>query len=144
METRGRIQDGNGDGSGDRNESGSEDGNGDEDGIGDGSEDGIGEGGIEVKNRKQPNKSCRRDVENGGDLGGKRKKYRQEKVRSVSVDPDTLENNKEAKEDAKGTQGLSKNCTSRESVPLSLRLIRYFHNKYQQSTNGKINASGIE
>ena len=84
-----------------------------------------------MKNRKQPNKSYRRDVENRGDLGGKRKKCRQEKVRSVSVDPDTLKNNKEAKEESKGTQGLSKNCTSRDSVSLSLRLIRDFHNKYQ-------------
>ena len=51
-ETRGRTQDGNGDGN----------------------EDGIGKGGGETKKRKKPHKSCRRDVENGGDLGGKRKK----------------------------------------------------------------------
>ena len=44
METRGRTQDGNGDGSGDGNESGS----------GDGDVDGIGEGGREAKKRKKP------------------------------------------------------------------------------------------
>ena len=37
-------------------------------------EDGIGkEGGREAKKRKKRHKSCRRDVGNGGDLGGKRK-----------------------------------------------------------------------
>ena len=131
METRGRTQDGTGNGSGDQNESNRKNGNGNEDGIGDGNEDGIGENGREAKKRKKPNESCRRDVGNGGDLGGKRKKCRQEKVPSVSADPDNLENNKESREKAKGTQGLSKNCTSRESVSPLLRLIIYFHNKYQ-------------
>ena len=51
METRGRTQDGNGDGSGDRNESSSGDGN------GDGNEDQIGEGGREAKKRKKPRKT---------------------------------------------------------------------------------------
>ena len=66
METRGRTQDGNGD------ESSSGDGNGDEDGNGDGNKDRIDKGEREVKKHKKPHKSCRRDVENGGDLGGKR------------------------------------------------------------------------
>ena len=44
------------------------------DGNGVGDEGGIGEGGGEVKKCKKPHMSCRRDVVNGGDLGGKRKK----------------------------------------------------------------------
>ena len=51
VETRERTQNRNGDGSGDRNESSS----------GDGNEDGIMEDGGEVKKRKKPLKSCRRD-----------------------------------------------------------------------------------
>ena len=66
VETRGRAQDGNEAGSGDGNERSSGDGN------GDGSGDGIGDGGGEAKKRKKPHKSCRRDVENGGDLDRKR------------------------------------------------------------------------
>ena len=31
------------------------------------------EGGGEAKKRKKPHRSCGRDVENGGDLGGNRK-----------------------------------------------------------------------
>ena len=104
METRGRIQDENGDGSGD--------GNGDED-NGNGNEDRIGEGGREAKKRKKPHKSCRRHVGNGGDLGGKRKIRRKERVGPVAVNPDNLENNKEAGGGAQGAQGLSKNCSSR-------------------------------
>ena len=72
METRSRTQDGNGDGSGERNESSSGEGNGDENGNG--NEDRIGEGGGEAKKCKIPHKSCRRRVGNGGDLGGNRKK----------------------------------------------------------------------
>ena len=40
---------------------------------GNGDEDRIGEGGREAKKRKKPQNSCRRQVGNGGDLGGKRK-----------------------------------------------------------------------
>ena len=47
----------------------------------------IGEGGGEAKKRKKPHKSCRRDVGNGGALGGNRKKCRQENVGSVAADP---------------------------------------------------------
>ena len=52
-----------------------------QDGNGDGNEDRIGQGGGEAKKRKKPHKSCRRDVGNGGDLGVKRKKRRQERFR---------------------------------------------------------------
>ena len=86
----------------------------DDDRNGDGNEDGIGEGGGEAKKRKEPHKSCKRDVGNGGDLGQKRKKCRQEKVGSVAANPDHLEDSKEARGKAHGIQGLSKNCTSRE------------------------------
>ena len=71
METRGLIQDGNGDRSGDGNESSSGDGNGDGsgdenesssgDGNGDGNEGGIGEDGGKQKKRKKPHNSCRHD-----------------------------------------------------------------------------------
>ena len=82
-----RTQDGNGNGSGDGNESSSGDGN------GGGNEDGIGEGGGEAKKRMKPLKSCRRDVGNGGDLGGK-KKIRRQGV-NVAPDPENLEKSKE-------------------------------------------------
>ena len=120
METRGRTQDGNGDGSGDGNESRS----------GDGNEDGIVGGRGEAKKRKEPHKSCISDVGNGSDLGGKRKKRGRERIGSVASDLDNLENSTEAGGEAQGTQGSSKNCTSRESVPPLSRLIRGFRSKY--------------
>ena len=49
---------------------------------------------------------------NEDDLDGKRKRRNQEKVGSVGANPDNLENNKEARGEALGTQGLSKTCTS--------------------------------
>ena len=52
----------------------------------------IGEGGRGVKKRKKPEKSYRRDVENGGDLGGRRNQRRQESAGSIDVDPEDLEN----------------------------------------------------
>ena len=59
----------------------------------------------------------------------KRGKCRKERVDPVAANPDNLESNKETGGGAQGTQGLSKNCTSRDSVyPLS-RLIRGFSNK---------------
>ena len=71
-------------------------------------------------------KSCGRDVGNGGDLGGKRKTCKQESVGSVATDPDHLNNSKEAGRKAQATQGLRHNCTSRDNVfPLS-RLTRGF------------------
>ena len=63
-------------------------------------------------------------------LGGKRKERRKERVGSVPANPDNLENSKEAEGEAQGTQGLSKNFTSRKSVSPWSRLIRGFHNKY--------------
>ena len=141
VETRGRTQDGNEDGRGDGNESSSGNGNGDEDGNGNGNEDRIGEGRREAKKRKTPHKSCRRLVGNGGDLGRKRGKCRKERVGAAAANPDNLDNNKEAGGGAQGTQGLSKNCTSRESVSLLSRLIRGFRNSFIE---GGINASGIE
>ena len=61
----------------------------------------IGEGGRETKNRQKLHKSCKRDVGNGGDLGGNRKKRRQEGLGSVAADPDNLENRKEAGQEHK-------------------------------------------
>ena len=106
VETRGRTQDGNWDGSGDGNESSSGDGN------GDGNEDEIGKGGGEAKSKK-PHKRYGRHVRNGRDLGGKRKKRRQEKVSSVAASPELLlENGKEAVGEIHGTQGFNRNGTS--------------------------------
>ena len=129
MKTRTRTQDGDGDGNGDGSEKSIGDGNGDEDNW-NRNEDRIGEGGREAKNRKRPHKSCRRHVGKGGGLGGKRKKCRKEKIGPVAANPDNLESNKEAGGGAQGTQGLSKNCTSRESASPLSRLIRGFSNKY--------------
>ena len=125
VETRRRTPDGNGDGS----EDSSRDGNGDDDHR-NGNEDRIGEGGREAKKGTNPQNSCRRHAGNGGDLDGKRKKCRKERVGPVAVNPDNLESNKEAGGGAQGTQGSSKNCTSRESVSPLSRLIRGFSNKY--------------
>ena len=67
-----------------------------------------------------------------GDLGGKRKKRRNERVGPVAANPDNLESNKEAGGGAQVTPDSNKNCTSRESVPPLSRLIiiRGFRNKY--------------
>ena len=54
---------------------------------------------------------------NGGDLGGKRKTRRHERVGSVAANPDDLENSKKAGGEGQRFQGLSKNCTNKESVP---------------------------
>ena len=67
---------------------------------------------------------------NGGDMGGKRKKCRKERVGSVAANSDNLGSNKEAGGGAQGAQGSSKICTSRESVSPLSRLIRGFRNKY--------------
>ena len=120
---------GTGTGNRDGSEDSSGDGNGNED-NGNGHEDGIREGGREAKESKKPQNSCRRHVGNGGDLGGKRKICTKERVDQVAANTDNLECNKEAGGEAKCTQGLSKNCTSRESVSPLLRLIRGFRNKY--------------
>ena len=66
-----------------------------------------------MKRRKKPHKSCRRDVGNVRDLGGKRKKRNQEfSAASVAAGPDNLENSKESGREAQRTRGLSKNCTA--------------------------------
>ena len=67
---------------------------------------------------------------NGGDMGGKRKKCRKERVGSVAANSDNLGSNKEAGGGAQGAQGSSKICTSTESVSPLTRLIRGFRNKY--------------
>ena len=125
VETRRRTPDGNGDGS----EDSSEDGNGDEDDE-NGKEDRIGKGGREAKKCMKPQNSYRRQVGNGGDLGGKREKCGKERGGPVAANPDNRESNKEAGWAAQGTQGSSKNCRSRESVSPLSRLIRGFGNKY--------------
>ena len=134
------AQDGNGDGSRDGAGTGtgtgteartviSGDGNGNED-NGNGNEGRIGEGGRKAKKRKKPQNSCRRQVGNGEDLGRLREKGRKIRVGPVAANPDNLESNMEAGGGAQGTQGLSKNCTSRESVSPLSRLIRGYRNKY--------------
>ena len=125
--TRRRTPDGNGDGNGNGSEDCSGDGNEDDD---NGNENRIGEGGREAKKRKKPQNRCRRRTENGGDMGGERKKCTKERVGSVAANPDNLGSNKEAGGGAQGAQGSSKVCTSRESVSPLSRLIRGFRNKY--------------
>ena len=124
-----QTPDGNGDGNGDGSEDSSGDGNGDED-NGNGNEDRVGEGEREAKKRKKPQNSCRRQVVNGEDLGGKRKKCRKERVGPVAANSDNLESNKEAEGGAQGTVGSSKKCTSRESVSPLSRLIIVFRNEH--------------
>ena len=125
--TRRRTPDGNGDGNEDGSEDCSGDGNGDDD---NGIENRIGEGGRKAKKRKKPQNSCRRRAGNGGDMGGKRKRCRKERVGSVAANPDNLGSNKEAGGGAQGAQGSSKICTSRKSVSPLSRLIRDFRNKH--------------
>ena len=90
------TQDVDGDGNGDGSEDSSGDGNGDED-NGNGYEDRIAEGGRKAKKRKKPQNSCRRHAGNGGDLGGKRKKCRKERVGPVAANPDNLEGSKKSR-----------------------------------------------
>ena len=97
MTNTGWERDGNGDGS----EDGSGDGSGDDD---NGNENRMGEGGREAKKRKKPQNSCRRRAGNGGDMGGKRKKCRKERVGSVAANPDNLGSNKEAGRGAQGAR----------------------------------------
>ena len=127
--TRRRTPDVNRDIIGDESEDSNGDGNGDED-NGNGNEDRIGEGGREAKKRKKPQNSCRRQMGNGRNLGGKREKCKKQKVGPVPAKPDNLESNKEAEGGAQGTQNSSENCTIRKSVSPLSRLIRGFCNKY--------------
>ena len=68
----------------------------------------------------------------GRRLGRKEKKMycRQKSVGSIAADPDNLEKSNEAGREAQGNQGLSENCTSRESVSPLSGLIRGFRKKY--------------
>ena len=83
VETHRRTPDGNGGGDGDGSEDSSGDGNGDED-KGSGNEGMIGEGERKAKKHKKPQNIYRRQVGNGGDLGGKRKKIYKRKGWSSS------------------------------------------------------------
>ena len=80
--------------------------------------------------REKPQKSYGRDVENERDSGGRKKYQRQKSVGSVNANPKDPENSKEAVGEAQETRGLSKNCTSRQSVSPLSRLIRRFRNKF--------------
>ena len=129
VETHRRTPDENGDGNGDGSEDSSGDGNGDHI-NGNGNEDRIEEGEREANKRNKPHKTCRRQVVNGGDLGGKRKTCRKERVGPVAANSYNLESDKEAEGGTQGTLGSSKSCTSRESVSPLSRLIRGFRKKY--------------
>ena len=114
---RSRTPDGNGNGNGDGD--GSEDCSGDGNGDGDnGNENRIGEGGRGAKKRKKPQNSSRRRAGNGGDMGGKRKKCRKERVGSVAANPDNLGSNKEAGGGGQGAQGSSKIVQVERVCPL--------------------------
>ena len=67
---------------------------------------GSGRVGAREKKHKKTPQSYRRDVENGGDLGRRRKKRKQESIGSVDVDLQNLDNIKEAAREAQGAQGL--------------------------------------
>ena len=60
------------------------------------------------------------------------KNVKKRRVGPVACNPDNHESNKEAGGGglARGTRGLSKNCTSRESVSPLSRVIRGFRSKY--------------
>ena len=93
METRGRNQDRNGDGSGDGNKSVAE--------MGTGMKMGTGTGSGRPEKRRRSARNRTKGVYAMWEkeetwLSGKRKKRRQESVGSVAVNPDYLENRKEA------------------------------------------------
>ena len=130
VETPRQTQNGSGDGSGDANKTNNEDGKVNEDEKGNGNENRIGKGGGEAKKRKKSHKTYGRPVGTWRNFGGKMKERRKESVGPVASIPGNLENNKEARAGAKGTQALSKKCTSRGSASPLSRLIRDFRNKY--------------
>ena len=77
------------------------------------SKDIIEEGREEANKSIMPSKSDRRSENNGGDVGGKKAKYKQERVRSVGsidVDLNNIENTKEAREEVKRYNGSTRNC----------------------------------
>ena len=127
MEARRRTPDGNRDENGDGSEDSSGDGNGDEDNR---NEDRVGrteEMGKSARNRKKVVDAVR---ETGQTRVERKKNVEKKRFGSVAANPDNLESNKEAGGGAQGTQGSSKNCTSRENVSPLSRLIRGFCNKY--------------
>ena len=68
--------------------------------------DRIGEGGGETNMRKEPQRSFRRNLGNGGDLGGKRKNVWHESDGSEAVDPKDLENRKKSRAGGARHSGL--------------------------------------
>ena len=97
-----------------------------------GTETRTGSGRAEERRKSATNRT--RDVDAMWETGEtwleREKKRRKERVSSVAANPENLENSKEAGGEAQGTQGLSKNSISRESVSPLSRLIRGFRNKY--------------
>ena len=77
---------------------------------------------------QKTHKSCRRHTGNGGDLSGKRKKCRQERVDSVATNPDNLENRKEAGGEHKVLRAQVRNVQVERVCPLCrvLSLIEVF------------------
>ena len=62
------------------------------------------------------NTSCRRHLENRGNLGRTREKNRKYRVGPVAANPNNLENSKEAEGRAQDTQGLSNKFVQVERV----------------------------
>ena len=77
-------------------------------GTGNETRTGLIEGGLEAKKPKKPHKSCKRDVGNGGDLDGERRKHREESVGSVAAYPDNLENSIREGTKEQNTRGFGK------------------------------------
>ena len=91
----------------------------------------IGSGRAEERRKNARNRKIVVDaVRETGETRVEREKCRKEMVGSVAANPDNLESNKGAGGGAQGTQGSSRNCTSRDSVSPLSRLIRDFRNKY--------------
>ena len=110
-----------------------------------GTETRIGSGRAEKRRRSARNRKIGVDAMwETGETWVERGNMYKGKVGPVAANPDNLESNKEEGGGAQGTQGSSKNCTSRESISPWSRLIRGFRNKYNRSPLGRINASGIE
>ena len=99
--------------------------------------------GREVEKRKKLQRSFRRDVGNGGGLGGNRN-TRTRKCWFSSCRPRYSREQQGSRGRSTRYSGLSKNCTSRESVSPLSRTIIGFRNKYNKSPLGRTNASNIE
>ena len=77
----------------------------------------IGSGREEERGKSARNRKIVVDaVRETGETRMEREKCRKERIGSVAANPDNLESNEEAGGGTQGTQGSSKNCTSRESV----------------------------